>query len=286
MSTSLLLSDLLKNNGIDPKEVVLVRHIINNDYVNKCFTNGFIKEYTQIQHKNRPMLKNSKYWMIFLSTTETKAKFYCMYKYEGFSDVSEHRKPAGFPCPDMYEGNVYIYNLSETNLFADLKDRLIIEWGSATQSWYQGATNRKHILAINSQVKYPFEGYESCIYSFDKLKDIVDDMGMSVYEEHYKALSRVKGVYLIVDTTDGKQYIGSAYGDKGIFGRWSEYVNTHHGGNKELISLLEKEPERYKNFRFTILKIFSEGATEKEVRAAEDLYKAKLGTFEFGLNDN
>ena len=64
MSTSLLLSDLLKNNGIDPKEVVLVRHIISNDYVNKCFTSGFIKEYTQIQHKNRPMFKNSKYWMV------------------------------------------------------------------------------------------------------------------------------------------------------------------------------------------------------------------------------
>jgi len=52
MSSSLLLSDLLKNNGIDPKEVVLVRHVLNRDDFNNCFNAGFVKEYTQIQHKN------------------------------------------------------------------------------------------------------------------------------------------------------------------------------------------------------------------------------------------
>lgn len=31
MSTSLLLSDLLKNNGIDPKKIVLVRHVLNRE---------------------------------------------------------------------------------------------------------------------------------------------------------------------------------------------------------------------------------------------------------------
>ena len=118
------------------------------------------------------------------------------------------------------------------------------------------------------------------------LKNIAEDMGVGAYEEHWKALSSVKGIYLIVDTSDAKQYIGSAFGEKGILGRWIEYVNSHHGGNKELIKLLEHHPERYKKFRFTILKIFSEGASVKEVTDAEQLYKAKLGTIEFGLNDN
>ena len=52
MSTSLLLSDLLKNNGIDPKEVVLVRHVLNRDDFSNCFNAEFVKEYTQIRHKN------------------------------------------------------------------------------------------------------------------------------------------------------------------------------------------------------------------------------------------
>lgn len=286
--TNLLLSDLLRNNGIDPNEVVLIRHVMNRDDFNRCYKEGFIKEYTQIQGKNKQMLKSSKYWMVFISISGTNAKFYCMYSFKGFSHISEHEMPIGFPCPEMYSEDANLYELEESDLFYDLKNRLVIEWGTSTQSWYQNGTNRKPIVAIHDQSRAPFEGYENCIYSFDKLKEIVDDMGMGVYEEHYKALSKVKGVYLIVDTTKGggKQYIGSAYGDKGIWGRWSDYVNTHHGGNKELIKLLNDHPERYKKFRFTILKIFSEGASEKEVRDAEDLYKKKLGTVEFGLNDN
>lgn len=286
MTTSILLSDILKNNSIDTKEVVLIRHVLSREHCYKCFNEGFIKEYTQIQGKNKRMLKQSKYWMVFIGTNGTRAKFFCMYKLKGYSPVSEHKMPDGFPLPDMYKEDAYLYELDDTDLFSDMKDRLIIDWGTSTQSWYQSATVRKPVVAIHNQQKYAFEGYESCIYSFDKLKEIVDDMGMGAYEEHYKALSKVKGVYLIVDTTDGKQYIGAAYGDNGIIGRWTAYVETHDGGNTELIDLLNKHPERYKNFRFTILKIFSDGASEKVVRDAEDLYKAKLGTIEFGLNDN
>ena len=231
------------------------------------------------------MLKSSKYWMVFVSTSGTNAKLFCMYKYKGFSDISEKEIPERFPYPEWYKSNNNFYELEESDLFSDLKDRLVIRWDSA-RSWYQSASNIKPIVAIQSQEKKPFRSYESAIYSFDELEEIVNDMGMGAYEEHWKMLSAIKGVYLIVDTTDGKQYIGSAYGDKGILGRWSDYVNTHHGGNDELINLLRSDPERYRKFRFTILKIFSDGATEKEVRNAEDLYKAKLGTLEFGLNKN
>lgn len=285
-STKLLLSDVLRNNDIDPKEVVLIRHVLNREHFNKCFTKGFIKEYTQIQGTNKTLLKNSKYWMVFISSIGTKAKFFCTYKLKGYSHISEHKMPEGFPCPDMYKEDSNLYQLEECDLFSDLKDRMIIEWGTSTQSWYQSATNNKQIVSIHSQEKIPFRGYEESIFTFEDLQNIIDDMGEGLYEEHWRTLSSVKGVYLIVDTTDGKQYIGSAYGDKGILGRWMSYVKTHHGGNKELIRLLDEAPERYKKFRFTILKIFSEGASDKEVIDAETLYKAKLGTNEFGLNDN
>ena len=284
--TSILLSDILNNNGIDPKEVVLIRHVMSREHFYKCYEAGFIKEYTQIQSKNAQMLKKSKYWMVFIGINGTKAKLFCMYEFKGFSPVSEHTMPSGFPFPEMYKEDANMYELEESELFSDLKDRLIIDWGTATQSWYQNATVRKPVVAIHGQERYAFEGYENCIYTFDKLKEIVDDMGMGAYEEHYKALSKVKGVYLIVDTTDGKQYVGAAYGDKGILGRWSAYVETKHGNNEKMIKLLKKGPERYKKFQFTILKIFSDGASEKVVRDAEDLYKAKLDTINHGLNDN
>ena len=51
------------------------------------------------------------------------------------------------------------------------------------------------------------------------------------HKEWRARLSAVAGVYLILATTTGKQYIGSAYGAEGIWGRWLAYARTGHGGN-------------------------------------------------------
>lgn len=99
-------------------------------------------------------------------------------------------------------------------------------------------------------------------------------------------LGSVAGVYLILDTIDGLQYIGSASGEKGILGRWEQYAKSFHGHNKLLIYLLNKHPERYKSFKFSILQTLPRALTSKEVITHEKRYKGKLGTRAFGLNDN
>ena len=45
----------------------------------------------------------------------------------------------------------------------------------------------------------------------------------------------------LLDKLTGKQYIGSAYGHEGIWGRWTEYMNTNGtGNNKQLEELIIK----------------------------------------------
>jgi hypothetical protein len=56
------------------------------------------------------------------------------------------------------------------------------------------------------------------------------------------ALSSVKGVYLITDQSNGKQYVGSATGNEGIWSRWLSYSTSGHGGNKELLAILKDAP--------------------------------------------
>jgi len=284
----LQLSDLLKLNGIDPKDVLLVRHALSHEGVRKCYENGFIHEYTQIQGKNRKALSNYKYWMVFISTSKTNCKLHAMYEFKAKIPFNEYTPLTDFPAPEMYNDNVAIYDLEETNLFAEWKERLIIEWGTSTQSWYQKATNNKPVVAITSDVIEHFEGYEKSIFTFNELEEIVDDMttGFGRYSEHIAALSNVNGVYLIVDTSDGKQYVGSAYGKDGILGRWKTYVETHHGGNKMLIELLNKHSERYKKFQFSVLQIISKNALPREVEAVEAVWKKKLGSRVCGLNAN
>lgn len=93
-----------------------------------------------------------------------------------------------------------------------------------------------------------------------------------------KALSSVNGIYLIKEKTTGKLYVGSAYGDRGIYGRWSTYAKTGHGENQKLRDL---DPH---NFQFSILEIIPPTTRPKDVINFENRWKERLGTRQFGLN--
>jgi hypothetical protein len=41
----------------------------------------------------------------------------------------------------------------------------------------------------------------------------------------------VQGIYLITDSSNGKQYVGKADGTERILGRWKNYASDGHGGN-------------------------------------------------------
>lgn len=48
-------------------------------------------------------------------------------------------------------------------------------------------------------------------------------------------------IYLILDKLTGKQYVGSTYNTKGIWGRWEIYANTGHGFDKDLQELINND---------------------------------------------
>ena len=84
----------------------------------------------------------------------------------------------------------------------------------------------------------------------------------------------------------GKQYIGSASGPEGILGRWRDYAASGHGGNKQLKKLVQGNESYVHNFRYTILQTLPKTITKKEIISFESLYKNKLGSKVFGLNEN
>ena len=92
----------------------------------------------------------------------------------------------------------------------------------------------------------------------------------------------------ILDTTKtGKLYVGSASGEQGgIWGRWSEYARTKHGGNKRLKALITADSDYCNNFQYSILEVFPIKRDRKDILEYEQLYKKKLRSIQFGLNDN
>ena len=94
-------------------------------------------------------------------------------------------------------------------------------------------------------------------------------------------MSQWRGVYLIHDRSDGKAYVGSAYGEENLLGRWRNHAPTGHGGNK---LLRRRDPA---NFRFSILERVSPDAAPADVVRLEASWKERLHTRSpSGLNDN
>lgn len=129
-----------------------------------------------------------------------------------------------------------------------------------------------------------FPGYQNVVLSFNELKKIVDNPDAN--RQWKMMLSNVYGVYLILDRVTGQQYVGSAYGKDGIWGRWSYYAHSKHGDNKILMELLEADLNRYKSFQYSILSVLPNSSMKEEVIQLESIIKEKLGSRAFGLNAN
>ncbi|WP_333714069.1 GIY-YIG nuclease family protein [Yoonia sp.] len=93
-------------------------------------------------------------------------------------------------------------------------------------------------------------------------------------------LQHWRGVYLIIDETDGARYVGSAYGHENLYGRWQAHTSGSLGVTA---NLKQRDPNR---FRFSILQLLSPAATANEVVSVENSWKERLHTRVFGLNEN
>lgn len=164
------------------------------------------------------------------------------------------------------------------------------------RSPYRGRTTRANFenhydsFEVQEMLREPysgrqFPGYEDIDLSFDELETLVKNDR----PDWKAALESTKGVYLISDTSTGKRYVGSAYGDQGLWSRWCNYVASGHGGNVELRALASDPTLDYcrKNFRFALLEHRSHRTPDEIVLARETFWKRILLTRgEQGLNRN
>jgi len=129
-----------------------------------------------------------------------------------------------------------------------------------------------------------FCGYENIDHGFPQIETIV------VQQRHdwKAALENVKGIYLITDKSNGKRYVGSAYGASGIWSRWCCYVGTGHGWSDELTKLIGEKGLDYArtNFKFCILEYRAMKTDDQVIIKRESYWKSVLLSREFGYNRN
>ena len=215
-------SDILRKVNIDPAKVKLIRHALTDKGFKECYDKHMVYEYTC--HQRSGFSSGYDYWAVFISDAGTMAKFYALYKVEGAVPDTADRIPLNLPEREArgFNGEGAVFQLQHVDVLQEYEEKLTIDWGKSTRMWHQKGSTEKPVISIQPDKKKVFSGFEDLVLSYDELKEIVDNQ--DVYDAWHTALSSVYAVYLIVDGEGGMQYVGSAYGEGGLFDRWKCYV--------------------------------------------------------------
>ncbi|GAA3539574.1 hypothetical protein AFL01nite_26070 [Aeromicrobium flavum] len=217
-----------------------------------------------------------RYWVILVADGKKRSRLFGTFENGG--EIEELRD-------DVYR----TFDLRPSGFLAPLVDRLVIEWNSP-RNWHRkgGSAAKLPVLEIADRDKVPFPGFERVRLTHGELQDMVED---ARYADWRAALREVQGIYLITDSTNGKQYVGKADGAERILGRWTTYARDGHGGNVALRELAFDstgadpiKTDHARHFIFSLLRVFGPSTSMSEVNAAESHYKRALLTREFGLN--
>lgn len=281
----LTLEHLLQPFGFDvSRRTKLVRHQKQGIDVTALLRAEQLEFYQSFQ--SRPVFANCDQIVSFLGSVRTEAVFLGVYEIRGVSCPGAIELPKDFLYPEMDVSSVYVYDLVKDTRFESLSERVVIDWGAGTRSWVQKfRKGKKEVVEVlpRGYVK-EFPGFLDFVLRFGELRTIIENP--TANREWHRMLGSVAGVYLILDTATGKQYVGSAYGDGGIIKRWSQYARTGHGGNAQLKALLAERLNARNDLQFSVLQTLSPSLTAREVIAYERLHKVKLGTRAHGLNSN
>lgn len=262
----------------------LVRHLDTRKRydVHDLLRRGWLEAYQSFQPK--PIFHGVDYVVSFIGTGKRQARLVGVYRVLGHKPGHQGIIPPGCPYVE-WKDSAYFYELASQTQFQDLQHRVVVDWGLAAQSWHQWTTNKPLVqLLAKGQQQEVFRDYLGFTLTHAELRTLYEHAEAN--SEWRARLSAVAGVYLILASTTGRQYVGSAYGANGVWGRWGAYAQNGHGGNAQLLDLIAKYAAYPASFTYSLLQILPRTATKAEVLGWERHYKRKLGSMATGLNSN
>ena len=287
------LNDLLNIEGIDPTEVLVMRHRPTEPGLRKVLPwlaaerPDVYNAYQQAQvPKAESALLRAGYLASFIGHEAGRALYVGLYKVGNHKTLTRKKywsipankemKSFGMTGFDLRgRTSVLWFEMELTDFYAHWKGKLIVDWPGGERSWHRWASRNEFFVQSileDSLLDEEMPNWRELVLTWDELK---------VLPNNWKtALSEWRGIYYIWDASDGKGYVGSAYGNDNLLGRWLNYAKSGHGGNKRL---KKRKPS---NFRFNILQRVSPDMAADNVIRLENTWKERLHTREIGLNEN
>ncbi len=238
--------------------------------------------------REETMLSRAKYLASFIGQRVGEALFVGIYKVDGwkeirvaqFCEMDVVKELYGYGNRPKQKEYVKWFNLQLMPEMAKLKGKLVVCWppppaGRTFARW--AAPNTFPVKAIHAEnvLIPPMRPWHEVVYEWAELKVLPASWSAT--------LKQWRAIYLVHDVHDGKNYVGSAYGEENLDARWAIYAANGHGGNMELRG---RDPN---NFRFSILELVSQSMPKEEVEAKESSWKRRLHTLvpdPSGLNRN
>ena len=289
------LNTLLSESGIEVEKVLIMRHRPWEPSLNLVF-DSIAMEHPELfgcyqsTHgpKTETALKRANYLASFIRTDPGKALFIGLFSIEGYRTLPAaevvnrplHKELVRMGMSGDFASRrseaIAEFSLDETDWGEAFKKRLIIKWPGADRAWYQWVDRRDfEIEAISPQ-----EVLRTNVPPWNEMCPTWAELRV-LPTRWQEALRQWRGIYLITDMSDGKQYVGSAAGSENLLQRWRAYSVSGHGGNKQLKS---RDPQ---NFRYSILERVSPDAPRDQVINLENNWKVRLhSTWPNGLNEN
>ena len=135
-----------------------------------------------------------------------------------------------------------LYKVGLASQGEPLIGRLIIRWVKGARAKGRRPESMLANMSVAEILPEPyigedFPGYDNINHSYA----ILEKLWQESKADWLAALMHCQGVYLITDIETGLRYVGSAYGEEGIWSRWGSYFQTGgHGNNKLIKKLLER----------------------------------------------
>jgi len=275
----IMLNTILRETGISLAGIRLLRHKENRaargrtPYELWRDNRAQFELYNLTQSLQNESKLRASHWAVFLGTPSDETLFVGLYLVKNHKLLQEDR-----PRPHMdgvdKAGSCHTYDLTLEQKLSDLIGRLVIDWGRGDRAWIQRADRQdKQVIELRTGFKEPdFPGFLNFIQPLSKLGKFP--------KSWITALQSSRGVYLLTCPKTKEQYVGSATGGDGLWGRWQAYVQTGHGGN---LGLKSRDPSDY---QVSILEVAGTSATTEDIQEMEGRWQRKLQSQEMGLNRN
>ena len=231
--------------------------------------------YQSIQKPERREQLNAKYWASFVGLPDNQTLFVGIFRVK-YTGLSKKDTPKVHTSGIDPAGTHDTYELVLDDRLREFVGKLFISWGAGTRSWVQRPDNQnKPITELRPELKDPeFPGFLTFISNLSKVQAETLPRGW------VDILRISRGVYLLTCPKTREQYVGSAYGQDGFWGRWQEHAKNGQG---DAVKLKSREPSDY---QVSILEVVGTSTTDNEIIQLETRWKKKLRTKEMGLNGN